>query len=205
MNIKSLVVIAVLATAIFGFGGIVNAQSADVQAQIAQLQAMIQSLLQQIATLQAQQGGTTQTWCHTFDTNLGYANSGSTEVGYLHTALGKEGISYSTDSGNTYSEPTMSAVVQFQQKYSITPLSGYVGPSTRAKLNSLYGCSITPNCSTLYWFDSSNTTCSAQKQFCGVYMYQGLHTYQTQQECFNGVAKYQITCTPNWTCSWGRV
>jgi len=197
MRIKSLLVVAILAIAIFGFGGIVNAQSADVQAQIASLQAMIQSLLQQIATLQAQQGTTTPiAWCHTFNTNLGFANSGSDEVGALHTILGKEGASYAPDTGNTYYEGTSHAVIQFQTKYGILQ-SGYVGPLTRAKLNVLYGCSATPSCSTLYWSDSSNTTCSAQKQFCGAYMYQGLHTFTTQQACLSSLQPSITVTSPN--------
>ena len=59
MKIKSLVVVAVLATAILFSGTGVNAQTTNVQALIAQLQAQIQSLLQQIAQMQAQQGTTT--------------------------------------------------------------------------------------------------------------------------------------------------
>ena len=197
MRIKSLLVVAIFAIAIFGFGGIVNAQSADVQAQIASFQAMIQSLLQQIATLQAQQGTTTPiAWCHTFNTNLGFANSGSDEVGALHTILGKEGASYAPDTGNTYYEGTSHAVIQFQTKYGILQ-SGYVGPLTRAKLNVLYGCSATPSCSTLYWSDSSNTTCSAQKQFCGAYMYQGLHTFTTQQACLSSLQPSITVTSPN--------
>lgn len=147
MKIKSLVVTAVLATAILCFGSSIQAMGAinggqegpnlNTDALIAQLQAQIQSLMQQIAALQAQQGG--QTWCHAFGTSLGYSNSGSTEVGYLHTALDKEGISYSPDTGNNYGEPTMSAIVQFQQNYGL-PQTGYVGAMTKVKLNSLYGC-----------------------------------------------------------------
>ncbi len=211
MRIKHLVMTAILATALFCSAGFVKAETAtycmsysSVGDQITCLTNLITQLTQQIAQTQAQQGGTTPTaWCHTFNTNLGYANSGSAEVGYLHTALDGEGISYSADTSSTYGESTMSAVVQFQQKYSITPLSGYVGPLTRAKLNLLYGCSTTLSCSDLYWFDSDDANCSAKKQFCGAYMYQGLHTYQTQQECFSGVINYQTTCTPNWTCNWG--
>ena len=81
-------------------------------------------------------------WCHNFNKSFGYNNSGNSEVGFLHTALQKEGISFSPDTGNKFSKEggTSSAVIAFQEKYGILPLSGYVGPLTRAKLNELYGC-----------------------------------------------------------------
>jgi hypothetical protein len=37
-------------------------------------------------------------------------------------------------------------------------------------------------CNELYWFDSNSTECS-QKEFCGTYMYLGLHTFSTLEEC----------------------
>ena len=42
-----------------------------------------------------------------------------------------------------------------------------------------------PTCSTLYWLDNTDKTCQTQKQFCGSYMYYGLQTFTTQQECLN--------------------
>ncbi len=101
----------------------------------------IKALQAQLATLQSQQGATTA-WCHTFNLSLGYANSGSDEVTALHTALQKENISYGSDDSVSYTEETGAAVVQFQTKYGILR-TGYVGPKTRAKLNTLYGCSTT--------------------------------------------------------------
>ena len=41
----------------------------------------------------------------------------------------------------------------------------------------------TPTCSTLWWFDSTTQSCSSQRQFCGSYMYYGLHTFATQAAC----------------------
>ena len=38
------------------------------------------------------------------------------------------------------------------------------------------------SCNNLYWIDNTNKTCS-QKEFCGAYMYYGLHTFETQEEC----------------------
>ena len=141
MNIKSLVVTAVLATAILCSGGLVSAQTTDNSALIAQLQAQIATLMAQIKAIQAQQG-TTQTWCHTFTANLGFVNSGTTDISALHTVLQKEGFSYGADSDTTYAEDTSAAVVQFQEKYGITQ-TGYVGTKTRVELNTLYGCGTT--------------------------------------------------------------
>lgn len=120
------------------------------QQKISCIQDLIAQLLLQVQSLQAQQS-VNQAWCHTFNQNLGYANSGLSEVGQLHTALDKEGISYSFDAGDVYGKSTMNAVVRFQQKHSITPSSGYVGISTRAKLNSLYGCVATNSACTSSW------------------------------------------------------
>lgn len=154
MKIKYLVVIAVLATAVLGFGFGAKAQTADVSALIAQLQAQIQSLMQQLAQLQAQQGATIA-WCHTFNANLRVGDSAG-DVQHLGTALKKEGLEAGTatseGAGYYFNEQTASAVVGFQEKYAseiLTPNelkhgTGYVGPATRAKLNALYGCGITP-------------------------------------------------------------
>ena len=144
MKIKSLVIFAVLATMLFCFSPVIKAQTADNTALIAQLTAEIQSLMQQINALIAQQGGGTTTspgaWCHTFNSNLGFANSGSEEVTNLHIALKTENISYSPDNNTDYTQATSKGVMSFQSKYGINQ-TGYVGSLTRAKLNSLYGCS----------------------------------------------------------------
>src|SRR3989344_1054923 len=119
----------------------------------AQRSALIEQILQQIAALQAQlnqiqKGPATQVqtqdvssgWCHTFSTNLGFANSGSDDVEALHMALQKEGIYYGSDGPKEYGKETATAVVQFQVNYGISPASGFTGPITRGKLNALYGC-----------------------------------------------------------------
>jgi hypothetical protein len=44
---------------------------------------------------------------------------------------------------------------------------------------------ITPTpvaCSTLYWFDNTYKNCTA-KSFCGNYLYRGLQTFKTRDEC----------------------
>jgi peptidoglycan hydrolase-like protein with peptidoglycan-binding domain len=85
-------------------------------------------------------------FCYNFSTNLRIGNSGSA-VTALQTALQKDGESVVVN--GTFDDQTASAVTGFQQKYAsdiLTPNglqygTGYAGPSTRAKLNSLYGCS----------------------------------------------------------------
>lgn len=129
---------------------------------IEELQSRISYLTEQIRRLQGQTStgtGTTQ-WCFTFDRNLGVGASGR-DVRELYTALGREGFSVasveSTSNSNIvennrterYTESMAATVSQFQQKYAneiLTPNglsapTGYFGNSTRAKINSLYGCS----------------------------------------------------------------
>ncbi len=165
MKIKSLLVVAIFLAIILCSGGAVKVQAVDNSALIAQIQAQIAQLTAQLQVMLTQQG-TASTWCHTFNTNLGFANSGTNEVSQLHTALQKQGISYGTDAVTTYTEETSFAVIQFQARYGITPQSGYVGPLTRAKLNSLYGCNqttpTTPTVTTCTSFNYSNwSACSS--------------------------------------------
>jgi len=119
------------------------------QAQtVADLQAQIQSLLNTIAQLQTQVTqlqGQPQEWCYTFNNNLRFGSSGA-QVEALQTALQKAGFSLPSD--GQFGESTASAVVGFQQQYRQEVLApfglqfgtGFVGTTTRAKLNSLYGC-----------------------------------------------------------------
>jgi len=85
-------------------------------------------------------------WCHTFNMNLERGDR-STEVYYLEQALIYDGIEVpnrqtTNASGTAYfSESLASAVIRFQAKYSVRQ-TGYVGPLTRAVLNSLYGCGV---------------------------------------------------------------
>lgn len=138
-----------------------GATNAEIQVQIQAIMAQIQTLQQQLVQLQASDGGATTAWCHTFNTDLKIGDVGD-EVNALQIALQKEGFSISNNetakSGGTpmvaysvpanFGESTASAVTGFQEKYRdeiLTPLglkygTGYVGKSTRAKLNQLYGC-----------------------------------------------------------------
>ncbi len=149
------IVLIVSFIAIFGFlfnFGAPTAKAitaAEIQALIQQLQAQIVALQQQLTEVQE----TPVTWCHTFNTNLRVGDSGS-EIIALHQALEKMGFG-PFDRGepensafDDFTEQTASAVVGFQEKYAseiLTPWglkhgTGFVGKSTRAKLNKLYGC-----------------------------------------------------------------
>ena len=143
-NIKKYAIIAIF-LAILISPNVSSADTiADLQAQISALLAQIQNLQQQLAQLQGQPA----TWCHDFNTNLTIGSSGS-EVEALRTALEKEG--FKIGSGN-FDESMASLVSGFQQKYKDEVLApwnlqygtGFAGSTTRAKLNKLYGCGITP-------------------------------------------------------------
>jgi len=223
MKIKSLLITAVLTTAVFGYWTpivhaaqdmncmeVVGGSNYSTEERITCLQNAIATLMAQIRALQSQQG-TTQAWCHTFNNYL-VAGSTGLEVEDLWTALGKDNpsvapsLSYDHEGmgqPDTFGDNTAAAVVQFQGKYGIRQ-TGTVGPITRAKLNALYGCGIAPACSNLYWFDNtSSNSCQTPKQFCGTYMYYGLQTFGNQQDCLNAFNLARGNCTPNWTCSWG--
>ena len=113
------------------------------QEQIAQLQKQLQSPEEEVA------------WCYDFNVNLRIQDSGD-EVSALNNALLKEGfdVDYTLSSPSSYfSEKTASAVVGFQEKYAddvlaiygLTNGTGFVGKTTRIKLNKLYGCDGIPS------------------------------------------------------------
>ncbi len=120
---------------------------------VASLQAQIASLLAQVRQLQAQLGQVQSQpaqFCYNWTRNLRVGDTGA-DVVALWTALKNESIAIrqNTETESSYfGEPTASAVVGFQEKYRseiLTPNglahgTGYVGPATRKKLNSLYGC-----------------------------------------------------------------
>ena len=80
-------------------------------------------------------------FCFDFSRYLTVGVGGGAEVNALARVLATEGFL----SGDKYdfNDDVAAAVVKFQIKYGITP-TGTVGPLTRAKLNSLYGCPRTP-------------------------------------------------------------
>jgi len=154
MKIKYLLITAVLATAIFGFGAtnvyvakattgadclsVVGGSNYSTNERATCLQDLITQLTTQTKVLQNQQGQN-QEWCYRFTKNLGFTDSGNADVGVLHTVLDKQGFSYEPDTGNTYNEGTAFALIKLQKKYGIRP-TGYFGSLTRAKVNILYKC-----------------------------------------------------------------
>ena len=147
MNHKKIIFVITF-LAVFGF--IFNFGTPDAKAMtVAEIRALIAQLQQQIAQLQQQLTkitGEEEVWCHDFHLNLKYG-MGGTEVKALQTALEKEGF-YKRTITSDFDEYTASCVVGFQEKYKEDVLApwglehgtGYVGPTTRAKLNKLCGC-----------------------------------------------------------------
>jgi hypothetical protein len=110
----------------------------DNSALIAQLQAQIAQLLEQIRVLQNQQRPN-QNHCYQFTRDL-KAGDDSSDVFHLNELLETYGFhSYARYDSVFSNTVTLPAVIKFQTTYGI-PATGYVGPLTRAKLNSLYGC-----------------------------------------------------------------
>ncbi len=114
----------------------------ELLAQILKLQSQIAELQKQLAEIRLKSG----VWCHDFLTDLKYQQKGE-KVRALQTALEKEGLFKESTTG--YFGPiTFQAVKLFQEKYQGEILApwgfkkgtGFVGPTTKAKLNELYGC-----------------------------------------------------------------
>ncbi|MFA6552157.1 MAG: PKD domain-containing protein [Candidatus Paceibacterota bacterium] len=148
-----------------------------------QLVALLTQLIQIVQQLQtqitAQNGGqsggvsiggdssTPTSFCYNFDRNLTIGNSGPA-VNALKQVLFKEGVldkNQSSSAGSeTFTETLASAVTNLQEKYSSEVLApsnlshgtGFVGPSTRAKLNKLYGCNGNTNPPTIYSCQTDN-------------------------------------------------
>ncbi|MFH1178286.1 MAG: peptidoglycan-binding domain-containing protein, partial [bacterium] len=84
-------------------------------------------------------GGTSSTggdFCYNFKNDLTFGVAGGNDIHNLYLALK---LPFPTEGMVTFDEDTAAAVVRFQAKHGIRQ-TGYVGPLTRAKLNSLYGC-----------------------------------------------------------------
>ncbi len=151
MKIRLIVLSAVLAAAILCSVPIAKVGAVT----IAELQAQVNALLAQIAQLQAQQT-TPAAWCHTFNINLRIGDGGP-EIASIVTAFVREGLLMGAPGEavrNNFDEEIASYVTAFQEKYAsqiltpngLTHGNGYVGPSTRRKLNALYGCVPTTAC-----------------------------------------------------------
>ncbi len=59
---------------------------------------------------------------------------------------------------------------------------GNLSPSCSGSVSFTNSSSFVPKCQTLWWYDNEHRFCQ-QKRFCGQYMYPGLHTFKTKEEC----------------------
>ncbi|MDD5068602.1 MAG: hypothetical protein PHN89_03320, partial [Candidatus Pacebacteria bacterium] len=93
-------------------------------------------------------------FCFTFTRDLGISKPLSLqEAGALKEILTNEGLWNTSSPIATYNSAVALAVSRFQEKYAsqiLTPNrlsrgTGFVGPSTRTKLNALYGCGTSSN------------------------------------------------------------
>lgn len=70
----------------------------------------------------------------------------------------------------------------------------------RSKANS----TVNSGCQNFYYFDNANKNCE-QKQFCGMYMYEGLQTFESRDDCqraLNGVSD-EYKCNSDSDCACG--
>ncbi|MDI6602569.1 MAG: peptidoglycan DD-metalloendopeptidase family protein [Patescibacteria group bacterium] len=114
----------------------------ELRAQILKLQTQIAELEKQIAEVQLK----STLWCHNFMIDLKHREKNE-EVRALQIALEKEGL-FKWSATGYFGPITFQAVKLFQEKYQKEILepwgfkkgTGFVGPTTRTKLNELYGC-----------------------------------------------------------------
>ena len=159
MNIKKIALFCVFLGVFMSFSTARTANAMSFQDQIDALMAQIKALQEQLKTTglsdpTEQPTSSTEienvVWCHDFNESLRYGDYG-TDIEALHTALEKEGfnIDISEKKGvASFERTTASAVVGFQEKYIHDILApyglkrgtGFVGKTTRAKLNAIYGC-----------------------------------------------------------------
>ena len=158
-------------------------------------------------------------WCYNFNQNLKIGSEGQV-VMFLHEALRREGLVSSPQSvQDLFDERIASAVTAFQEKYAseiLTPNglsngTGFLGASTRAKLNQLYGCSGNNNqpssvptvslsasptsvvsdgkvgTATLYWSSTNANYCNFEKG--------NLSTSGSMPVTFYSTATYTMSCT----------
>jgi PGF-CTERM protein len=76
-------------------------------------------------------------------------------------------------------------------------------PTPTPEITSTPSENVTGECKTLWYFDEQSVKCQ-QKEFCGLYMYKGLHTFEAEEECRAALEKYlreeqKETLTPSPT------
>lgn len=64
------------------------------------------------------------------------------------------------------------------------PCSGTLSPGPNPNISS---------CKDLWWFDNTHRECQ-QRKFCGAYMYLGLQTFGTKEECEQNLKGISLTC-----------
>jgi len=153
MNKKALTLFVAATFVVSSFAPFVKAATVD------ELQAQINALLQQITSLQGTSTTTSSGSCFTTDLKQGMT---SDSVKLLQTKLGVISTGY-------FGPLTLAAVKTFQANNAISPVAGYVGAITRAKLNSLYcntttttGTSTVPGCAAGALFSATTgASCTA--------------------------------------------
>src|SRR3989344_3381200 len=139
---QTLFIVGILTSLVFTASSAYALTADEIQALILQLENQIAQLKKQLVETEP------APWCHTFDTNLRIGDV-SDEVVALHIALQKQGFLDEEVSGKEFDEKIASAIVGFQERYRSEVLrpfglargTGFVGKTTRAKLNALYACS----------------------------------------------------------------
>lgn len=109
----------------------------------AELQAQIQALLAQIASLQAQIGGSKTGSCSVFTRDLTLGVQGN-EVTSLQQFLIAQGHTIPAGATGYFGGQTQQALTKFQVAQGISPAVGYFGPVTRAKAQNLCTLVVTP-------------------------------------------------------------
>lgn len=148
MNIFKKTTVFVL-SAVFLFSSVFTPASAIT---LDELQNQIQSLLNQVKQMRNQNHATViDAWCFDFKTNIRMGDIGG-QVSRLQIALEKEGFTIRNleKQSNEFGDSTKKAIIAFQEKYKdeiLTPMdktsgTGFVGLTTRVKLNQLYGCGV---------------------------------------------------------------
>jgi len=194
MNVKKAILIVVLLVLVVGLSKvdlpIAKAQTIkEVIEQISQLQSQLNELLEKEP----------RAWCYNFENDLKQGGHGP-EVRVLQAALEAEGfkIEEGEKLNNYFGSSTLSAVILFQEKYKKDILepwglqtgTGYVGKTTRTKLNELYGCAPAPKSESEYKCPDINGD--------GTVNIKDISAISINIGACLGDAKYNATADVNW-------